>query len=196
MLQPIEIVSGRRSVRRAVQLECDVVSSLWDDAVALPVTNLCEHGAWLETSLPLGVGDEVYLAFSPPGWRTGAPILVVGEIVRVGLTRRRSDVGQPGMAVRFREIGVADFRGLAASLRGLPPQLPIAEEHRRRRSELVWVDEESESDFIVVSEADPFVWIEDDLATDEPEFELAFELDGEVVVVRSEGALLTSRSLH
>jgi hypothetical protein len=124
MATGLESRTRRRSLRRAVELEVDVVSELWDVAIALPLTDLSLDGAWLESELPLSVGDEIELCFAPPRW-FGLPRLQVGaRVVRVSLLRRQRDRGRAGMGVCFTDLSLASQRCLEHALRGLPPPLP------------------------------------------------------------------------
>jgi hypothetical protein len=116
--------SRRRSLRRAVQLEVDVMCDLWHGAVPLVATNLSLHGAWLEADLALSLGDELRLAFDPPRW-SGLPRLqTAATVTRVSLLRRRRDAGRPGMGLCFGELSATTRRCLDHALRGLPPPLP------------------------------------------------------------------------
>jgi hypothetical protein len=120
---------NRRSLRRAVQLEAHVMSDLWDGAVALTLTNLSQHGAWLDSELSLDVGDELSLTFTPPHWQTlGLPRLHArATVARVSLRRRRCDSASAGMGLRFTGLSRATARRLDAALRGVPPPLPISQ---------------------------------------------------------------------
>jgi hypothetical protein len=114
----------RRSLRRAVQLEVEVMSDLWHGTVPLVATNLSVHGAWLESELALSVGDELRVAFDPPRW-SGLPRLQTrATVARVSLLRRRRDAGRAGMGLRFSELSATTIRCLDYALRGLPPPLP------------------------------------------------------------------------
>jgi hypothetical protein len=126
--QPVSAARrNRRSLRRAVQLEADVMSDLWDGAVPLTVTNLSLHGAWLDSELSLDVGDELSLTFTPPYWQTlGLPMLRArATVARVSLRRRRCDSASAGMGLRFTGLSAVAQRNLDEVLRGLPPPLPI-----------------------------------------------------------------------
>jgi hypothetical protein len=127
-LQMASVMTGARSrrhaLRRAVQLEIDVMSDLWHGTVPLLATNLSVHGAWLESELALSVGDEVRVTFEPPHW-SGLPRLeTCATVARVSLLRRRRDAGRAGMGLRFSGLPVTTLRCLDYALRGLPPPLP------------------------------------------------------------------------
>jgi hypothetical protein len=128
--QPVSAARrNRRSLRRAVQLEADVMSDLWDGAVPLTLTNLSLHGAWLDAELSLDVGDELSLSFTPPHWQTlGLPKLRArATVARVSLRRRRNDSASAGMGLRFTGLSAVTQRCLDDVLRGLPPPLPITQ---------------------------------------------------------------------
>jgi hypothetical protein len=115
---------SRRTLRRAVQLEADVMSDLWDGAVQLALTNLSPQGAWLDSELPLSVGDKLQLAFTPPGWRDLPLVHTRARVARVSLCRRRQDGDRAGMGLCFDELSPVTRCCLQAALRGLPPPLP------------------------------------------------------------------------
>jgi hypothetical protein len=120
--------SRRRSLRRAVDLEVDVMCDLWNGAVPLLATNLSLHGAWLEADLALSVGDELRLAFDPPRY-SGLPRLqTTATVARVSLLRRQRDSGRAGMGLCFSELSSSTRRCLDYALRGLPPPLPASRE--------------------------------------------------------------------
>jgi hypothetical protein len=125
-MQRSKIVSRRTAMRRAVRMCCVVRSALWDGAAPHLVTDLSSDGAWLSTDLPLDAGDQVVLTFRPPRWPAGQlPVRVRAEVVRVELPRRRGDLRQAGMAVRFLGLDPNMRTRLATLLRGMPPPLPL-----------------------------------------------------------------------
>jgi hypothetical protein len=129
LAQDIPVRSRRGALRRAVQLECSIRSPLWDGDAWYLATDVSPHGMWLSTDLALELGEPLMLSFRPPRWPEWCwPITAFGEVVRVSLSRRRSDQeGAAGMAVRFTEIDPVAREEMALLLRGLPPPLP----HRR-----------------------------------------------------------------
>lgn len=126
----------RRSVRRAVRVETDVVADTWDGAVPLLATDLSDHGLWLESELPLEIGSEVVVSLLPPRWPTREPLTALAEVTRVGMYRRRRERRSSGMGLRFVDLPHDDAELLAEVLRGLPPPLP-ALAPRGRAVELV-----------------------------------------------------------
>lgn len=120
-----EILPGeRRAVRRAVALECSVLSDQWDEAAPHLLTDLSPYGAWLETALPLEPGDTVLLSFLPPRQTRVHELLVSATVARAHLRRRRDDGPVAGMGVHFTDLSPAEFERLSLCLRGLPPPLP------------------------------------------------------------------------
>jgi hypothetical protein len=124
-MQRSSIVLRRSVLRRAVRTCCVVRSSLWDGAAPHLMTDLSADGAWLATDLPLEAGEQLVLTFRPPRWPAGQlPVRLRAEVVRVELPRRRGDLRQAGMGVRFLGLDPAMRARLSKTLRGLPPPLP------------------------------------------------------------------------
>jgi hypothetical protein len=133
LAMPLSAPSRRRTLRRAVQLECAVHSPLWDGPAWYVATDVSPQGLWLTTDLALEVGERLMLSFRPPRWPDWCwPVTAFGEVVRVSLPRRRSDRHAAGMGVRFSEIDPVAGAEMELLLRGLPPPLP-----RRRALEPV-----------------------------------------------------------
>jgi hypothetical protein len=117
----------RRSLRRAVALECCLQSELWDDELRLPASNLSTEGVWIETPIALAPGDEVIVSFTPPGLSADHVVWAAAKVVRVATARRQGDQAQsPGMALRFTYCSDPHRRMLARSLLGVPPRLPLS----------------------------------------------------------------------
>ena len=113
----------RRSLRRAVSLECELESNLWDGHVPYSVTDLSEDGLWLRTGLPIECGEQVLVSFAPPRWPKERPLVAMASVVRVAMSRRRSDNDQCGMGLRLLDLDPEERDLLRTSLRGLPPPL-------------------------------------------------------------------------
>lgn len=116
--------SRRRSLRRAVRVETDVVSDLWDGPVPLLATDLSLHGLWLESELPLEPGAELLVTLVPPRWQGDEPFVALAEVARVGLFRRQREARPSGMGLTFLDFERTHEQKLRAALRGLPPPLP------------------------------------------------------------------------
>ena len=104
------MVDQRRSVRFAVDLQCEVASDAWQGTVPLRLTNLSLDGAFVETDLPLHIGSELVLVFNPDGEHD---LRILAEVRRVELRRRRAESTAPrGMAVSFAYVGRGDRASL------------------------------------------------------------------------------------
>jgi hypothetical protein len=128
--------SRRRALRRAVDIECAVLSAEWMEVAPLVAADLSPLGMWLDSQLPLEPGSEVVVSFTPPRWpKWGAPVTVLARVVRVGLPRRRGDHGNAGMGLRFLDLDPEHAERLARCLQGIPPTLPALRARRAERSE-------------------------------------------------------------
>jgi hypothetical protein len=117
----------RRSLRRAVAVECTLQSELWDEDLTLPASNLSTDGVWIETPLALDLGDELIVSFTPPGLAPTQTVWAAAKVVRVGSFRRQGDTAQsPGMGLSFTYCSEPHRRMLARSLQGHPPRLPLS----------------------------------------------------------------------
>jgi PilZ domain len=114
----------RRSLRRAVAVECDLHSNVWDGTVALEATDISNEGLWIETPYALSEGEELVVSFDLPGARENGRFWAVAEVARVGLFRRQSDEQPSGMGLVFTYFCEADRLRLRAALQGRPPPLP------------------------------------------------------------------------
>src|SRR5689334_22436395 len=114
----------RRSVRRAVQLDCNLESECWDGIVVLPATDLSNEGLFVETPYALEEGEEVVVSFPLPGDGEPGRIWAIAEVARVGMWRRRGEAQASGMGLAFTYFSTDDRVRLDAALRGLPPPLP------------------------------------------------------------------------
>lgn len=113
----------RRSLRRAVNLQCALQSDLWDGLITLPASDLSNEGVWLDTPYALEIGEELVLSFVPPGAHQEEQVWAVAEVARVGLWRRRLDPWPAGMGLVFQYLNDVDRRFLERSLVGYPPRL-------------------------------------------------------------------------
>jgi PilZ domain len=158
----------RRSLRRAVSLEASLLSDGWDGSVPFTATNLSPEGLWLETDLPLDLGEEVVVSFRPPTWSAEQPMRALARVTRVGLYRRKREHRRSGMGLRFVALDPIESAFLRSSLRGLPPPLPV----RDARRAVIEIERPS---------------LDDSFGA--PDLTLA---DGRRFVFRAEGALLTA----
>jgi hypothetical protein len=136
MLHPVEILPGaRRSLRRAVHLDAEVVAAPWSAPRLHRVTDLSPEGMRVAAGTRLPVDEPVLVSFTPPGW------WVLGEVsllARVARHEPREGDRPASMGLEFLRppAGVRDQ--LARTLQGRPPPLRVG--RRPARRELVWVD--------------------------------------------------------
>ncbi|HKP56008.1 MAG TPA: PilZ domain-containing protein [Polyangiales bacterium] len=123
----VESQHRRRSLRRSVRLETEVMSEYWDGSVPLLTTDLSPHGSWIEADYPLPAGSELLISFIPPRWSHSAPFQARAQVVRVGLLRRRNDRGSAGMGLYFKDLRDDQIERLSRALHGVPPPLPSRE---------------------------------------------------------------------
>ena len=115
----------RRSVRRAVALECRAHSELWEGELALRVADLSEGGLWVATFRDLTVGQEVIVSLTPPLGSARERIWASTEVVHAGV--RRSAARTPperGVGLAIRYCSEEHQRLLAEALQRVPPRLP------------------------------------------------------------------------
>lgn len=118
--------SRRRSLRRAVALECQLECDSWAEPVLLPATDVSDQGLWVETPLALERGEELVVSFTLPNAPSAPRLWAIAEVARVGLWRRRNDPHRAGMGLVFTYCDAADLNRLSRSLLGRPPRLPVA----------------------------------------------------------------------
>ncbi|MBW2528571.1 MAG: PilZ domain-containing protein [Deltaproteobacteria bacterium] len=115
---------ARRSLRRAVDLPCQLVSKFVDEPLLYWATDLSPEGVWIETPIPMRTGEVVVLCFQPAIWWPGRELRVFAEVARVNTVRRRRGASVAGMGLEFLDLSVHEQRALGAWLRGRPPPLP------------------------------------------------------------------------
>jgi hypothetical protein len=121
----LEHRTRRRSLRRAVVVDCALRSDLWDDELCLEASNLSTAGMWVETPIALEPGSHVIVSFTPPGVQRGKRVWAAAEVVRVDAAAAEPDGLQAGgMALAFTYCSEGDRRLLARALVGCPPRLP------------------------------------------------------------------------
>lgn len=181
MLETVEVLKGgRRTTRRAVSMDCDVLSRYWDESVPFVALDLSVEGMWLDATLPLEVGESLTIRFMPPKWRSSRPLVVNAEVRRVDFSRRLKDSGAPGMGIAFVDLTPWERDALRVALEGLPP--PIPERVHKKHKEMVWVDsvltwEEDLGDRVNVYEVSELLGVDDEF---DP-VELAFFAVGDIL---------------
>ncbi len=116
----------RRSLRRALTIDCRIECDSWEGAVFLPATDVSNEGLWVQTQYTLSPGEEVVVSFALPNAPPEERVWATAKVARVGMWRRRDDLQAPGMGLVFTYCSEADRRRLAAFLVGRPPPLPPA----------------------------------------------------------------------
>jgi hypothetical protein len=140
MLEAVEVLNaGRTETRRAVHVECEIISDRWEEAVPHLATDLSLRGMWVETTFPLPVGEQILVSFTPPRWRHDRQILALARVRRVHHPSVGTRIDAPGMALEFLDLAPAALEELRATLRGLPPRIRESN-GRTSGTELVWVD--------------------------------------------------------
>jgi hypothetical protein len=114
----------RRSLRRALTVDCNLESDGWGGSVVLQATDVSDEGLWLETPYALEPGEELVVSFPLPGDPAAEPVWAIAEVARVGMWRRREDAHPHGMALVFTYCSQEDLNRLSDSLYGRPPRLP------------------------------------------------------------------------
>lgn len=105
---------ARRSPRRSWRGRCEVISAGEDDPRSMQAADVSLDGVWLDTRLPLPVGQKVVLAFRPPGWSND--LTLFAEVRRSTPGRRRRDRGRVGMGLSFLDLTPAQRSRLADAL--------------------------------------------------------------------------------
>ena len=107
-------------MRRAVELPCELVSSYVDVPLLYWATDLTPYGLWLETPMPMQLGEQVVVCFKPHVWWSSRELMLFAEVTRVSSCRGQDR----GMGLEFLDISAHERRALEVWLRRRPPPLP------------------------------------------------------------------------
>lgn len=110
----------RRSCRRVVSFDCEIENDQWDGSVFLEAKGLSLRGVWVETQLPIEVGEKVVISLMPPGWPRPAPLVTPAVVARVEMRRRKTELHAAGMDLVFTNLGNPERLLLEEVLRRLP----------------------------------------------------------------------------
>jgi len=121
----------RRSLRRALSMECNVECDAWEGSLVLQASDVSDEGLWIDTPYSLEQGEELVVSFPLPGEPDAERVWAIAEVARVGMWRRRRDAYPAGMGLVFTYCSQEDLNRLSNSLYGRPPRLPSALLHRR-----------------------------------------------------------------
>ncbi len=111
----------RRSVRRGVRTECQVVADEGFRLLGIRTLDLSEDGMLLHSSADVALGETVYVAVKAP--HTVEWVDAEAEVVRLVRGRRDTDAAC-GIGLRFVHMDALDRAILAGSLVRLPPPVP------------------------------------------------------------------------
>lgn len=112
---------GRRSMRRSVLVDCQVVRERDFSLIGERAVDLSPTGMLLSTSKNVRVGEELLVSFRVPGTRTW--IDTTATVARVVHGRRPGDRG-PSVGLAFHALSCHEDRLIRSSLVPFPPTLP------------------------------------------------------------------------
>jgi len=111
----------RRSVRRSVAVDCQVVAEEGFRLIGERTLDLSEQGMLLRSDAEVIPGESVIISLRAP--RSRLWFDAEARVVRLVAGRRGRDVGR-AVGLRFERMDAIDYAVLVGSLRGLPPPLP------------------------------------------------------------------------
>lgn len=111
----------RRSVRRAVAVDCQVVAEDGFRLIGEQTLDLSEQGMLVRSDAEVFPGESVIISMRAP--RSRQWLDAEARVVRLVAGRRDRDRGR-AVGLRFERMDALDYAVLAGSLRGLPPPLP------------------------------------------------------------------------
>ena len=111
----------RRSVRRSVAVDCQVVAEEGFRLIGERTLDLSEQGMLLRSDAEVLPGESVIISMRAP--RSRLWLDAEARVVRLVAGRRGRDVGR-AVGLRFERMDAIDYAVLVGSLRGLPPPLP------------------------------------------------------------------------
>jgi hypothetical protein len=113
--------SQRRSIRRAVRLECEVVREHDFKRVGSQAVDLSPDGMLVMADLDVLTGEDVIVSFRAPS--SDLWFDTVGTVARVVHGRRPGDNG-PCLGIQFEVTDQLSRALLSQNLRKVPPPLP------------------------------------------------------------------------
>ncbi len=111
----------RFEMRRSIGIPIEVITSMWDDPVELFASDLSPRGTYLQTEFMPQMGEHVVCSFK---LGQSSDYCFFGEVSRVNLFRRKTDMGWPGFGINFLDASPFDRIKIRHALRGLPPPVP------------------------------------------------------------------------
>ncbi|MFT3768871.1 MAG: PilZ domain-containing protein [Minicystis sp.] len=113
--------SDRRSVRRSVFVDCQVVRERGFDLIGERAVDLSQDGMLLLTERAVRLGEELIVTFRIPGTRRW--IDTMATVVRTVAGRRRGDRG-PAVGLAFEPLSPEDNLLVRGMLDRFPPTYP------------------------------------------------------------------------
>ena len=143
----VKSAADRRTIRRAVELPCQVVAEAGFRLLGEQTLDVSVEGILLRSDAPVRIGEAVFVALrAPRGDHWIDAEAVVARVVR-GLRAR--DRG-PAIGLRFTQVDPVDAAILAGGLRGLPPPLPRRHRRKDYAGSVVHIVESVSDDELVV----------------------------------------------
>jgi hypothetical protein len=115
------LADERRSVRRDVEVECQVVRAQGGEVLAERAVDLSIDGMLVLSSAACVLGESMLATFRLPG--TASWLTVPARVARVIAGRRHNDPGR-AIALEFEVLDVEVQRSLRAALEMLPEPPP------------------------------------------------------------------------
>jgi hypothetical protein len=115
------LVSDRRSVRRSVFVDCQVVRERGFELMGERAVDLSPDGMLLLCDRPARLGEVLIVTFRVPGSQRW--IDTFGSVVRTVSGRRRNDRG-PALGLSFEPLASEENRLLRGALARFPPIFP------------------------------------------------------------------------
>lgn len=114
---------NRFEIRRSAGIPIELITSAWDEPVDLLTGDLSPRGVFVQSEFMPDKGEHVVCSFKIMNG-TLYEYCFFGEVTRVNLLRRRTDVGWPGFGIEFLDATPLDRIRIRHAMRGLPPPLP------------------------------------------------------------------------
>jgi hypothetical protein len=93
---------ARRAPRRTWRGPCEIITADDDAPSLMRAGDVSLEGVWLDTLLPLPVGEKVVVAFRPPEWSND--LTLFARVERSTTGRLRRDRGPVGMGLSFLDL--------------------------------------------------------------------------------------------
>jgi hypothetical protein len=108
----------RFETRCQVARPIEIISAAWDEPLNFSIGDLSPRGTYIYSELMPEKGEHVVCSFDLGQNRQ---FEFFGEVARVNLLRRASDLGYPGFGVRFLDASPFERLVIRSLLRDRPP---------------------------------------------------------------------------